>query len=133
MADGSDLPDFTPAPSRRTIAGWTPARQHAFVAAIAVGHGVRDAAAGVGLSARSAYHLRRSAGGADFAAAWDVARAMGDANLDETALGRVLGGERRTVFYRGAAVGERVVFDNGLLIRLLKLHDSRLRRKGVER
>ncbi len=125
--------DFIPAPSRRTVAGWTPARQRAFVAAIAAGHGVRDAAAGVGLTARSAYALRRSAGGASFAEAWDVARAMGAANLDETALGRVLNGERRTVFYRGQPVGERVIHDNGLLIKMLKLHHSRLRRMGVER
>ncbi len=60
-------PDFTPAPSRRRIAGWTPARQAAFIAALADGHSVSDAAASVSLSARSAYHLRRAPGATEFA------------------------------------------------------------------
>ena len=116
-------PDFIPAPSRRRIAGWTPARQAAFVAALFDGHGVRAAAASVGLTAQSAYALRRRADAADFALAWDVAIDVGAMKLGDTALDRALNGERRTVWYQGKAVGERVVYDNRLLIALLTRRD----------
>ena len=115
----SSAPDFIPAPSRRRIAGWTLARQVAFVAALADGHSVIAAAASVGLSARSAYKLRRQPEAGDFALAWDAAVAAGAMRLTETALDRALNGVRRTVYYQGKAVGERVVHDNRLLIAML--------------
>ena len=119
------LTDFVPAPSRRRIAGWTPARQAAFVAALFDGHSVRAAAASVGLTAQSAYALRRRADAADFAQAWDLALDAGAMKLADTALDRALNGERRTVWYRGKAVGERVIHDNRLLIALLTRRDRR--------
>jgi hypothetical protein len=122
-------PDFSPAQSRRRIAGWTPARQAAFVAALAEGHSVRDAAAGVGLSPRSAYALRRKADAAEFALAWAAAIDVGAMRLTETALSRALHGERRTVWYRGRAVGERVIHDNRLLLHLLTRQRSSPSRK----
>lgn len=118
-------PDFLPAASRRRIAGWTPARQAAFVAALFDGHSVRAAAASVGLTAQSAYALRRRADAADFAQAWDLALDAGAMKLADTALDRALNGERRTVWYRGKAVGERVIHDNRLLIALLTRRDRR--------
>ena len=119
------LTDFAPAPSRRRIAGWTPARQAAFVAALFCGHSVRAAAASVGLTAQSAYALRRRADAADFAQAWDLALDAGAMKLADTALDRALNGERRTVWYRGKAVGEQVIHDNRLLIALLTRRDRR--------
>ena len=112
-------PDFVPAPSRRRIAGWTPARQAAFLAAMADGHSVAAAAASVGLSARSAYQLRRAAGAGDFAAAWDGARGASMSRLDDTAIDRAIYGERRPIYYRGEAVGEKTVFNDRLLIDLI--------------
>lgn len=123
--------DFVPAISRRRIAGWTPARQADFITALAAGHGVRDAAASVGLSAQSAYRLRRGATVNDFALAWDAAIDAGALRLTETALERALHGERRTVYYRGKPVGERVTHDNRLLLALLARQHSRLSRKSV--
>ncbi len=117
-----------PCPTRRRIAGWTPARQAAFVAALADGHPVRAAAAAVGLSARSAYLLRARADAADFARAWDAAVDAGAEALDQTALARALHGERQTVFYRGRPVGERVVHDTRLLLGLLDRRGGRRRR-----
>ena len=118
-------PDFTPAPTRRRIAGWTPARQAAFVAALAEGHSVCDAAAGVGLSARSAYALRRHADAAEFALAWDAALDAGATRLSDTALSRAIHGDRRTVFYRGKAIGERVTYNETLVMFLLARQRSR--------
>ena len=127
------LADFTPAATRRRIAGWTPARQAAFVAALFDGHGVRAAAASVGLTAQSAYALRRRADAAGFAQAWDVAIEAGAMKLADTALDRALNGERRTVWYQGKAVGERVIYDNRLLLTLLTRQRERrsLRAKSV--
>lgn len=125
--------DFVPAPSRRRIAGWTPARQVAFVAALGTGHSVRDAAASVGLSPRSAYALRRQADCGEFAIAWDAAIDCGAMRLTETALDRALNGERRTVFYRGKAVGERVTYDTRLVLFLLERQRSRPSAKSVAR
>ncbi|MBV8971919.1 MAG: hypothetical protein JO290_06465 [Sphingomonadaceae bacterium] len=113
-------PDFTPAPTRRRVAGWTPARQAAFVAALAGGHDVATAAASVGLTPRSAYQLRRRAGAEDFALAWDAALESGALRLTETAIERAIQGERRPIFYRGRQVGERVTHNDRLLITLLK-------------
>ncbi len=113
-------PSFDPAPTRRRIAGWTPARQAAFIDALADGHPVRVAAASVGLSARTAYRLRQKAGAADFALAWDAALMAGAERLEQTALARALNGERRTVYYRGRVVGERVVHNDRLMLALLK-------------
>ena len=112
--------DFVPAPSRRTIAGWTPARQAAFIAALARGHAVAVAAASVGLTARSAYHLRRTTGGEDFALAWDAALLAGADCLADTAIERAINGTRRPIVHRGTVVGERVVHHDGLLMALLK-------------
>ena len=103
MTDAAEPWDFTPAPTRRRIAGWTPERQAAFIAALACGHTVGVAAAGVGLSARSAYQRRKAPGGAGFAEAWDVVLDAGSERLEQTALDRAINGERRTVFYRGKA------------------------------
>ncbi len=119
----SSTPTFVTVFSRRRIAGWTPARQAAFVAALFDGHSVRAAAASVGLTAQSAYALRRRADAADFALAWDVAIDVGAMKLSDTALDRALNGERRTVWYQGKAVGERVIYDNRLLIALLTRRD----------
>ncbi len=124
-------PDFIPAPSRRRISGWSPARQAAFVAALANGHSVRDAAASVGLSPSSAYALRRQPDAGPFALAWDAAVDCGAMRLTETALDRALNGERRTVYYQGKAVGERVFHDNTLLLALLKRQRLSPARKSV--
>ncbi len=77
MTDPSAPPsapiDFTPAAIRARRDGWTPERQRAFIAALALRPSVTAAAASVGLSARSAYKLRGKAGAEGFAAAWDRA------------------------------------------------------------
>jgi hypothetical protein len=53
----TDEAAFVPAVSRRRFAGWTPVRQTKFIAVLARGHGVCDAAAAAGLSQRSAVRI----------------------------------------------------------------------------
>lgn len=55
--------------------GWTPARQLAFLETLARTRSVSLAAKSAGMSREGAYRLRRRAGAALFAAAWD--RALG--------------------------------------------------------
>ncbi|WP_285018398.1 hypothetical protein [Novosphingobium sp. fls2-241-R2A-195] len=65
------VPAFAPVPVRPRKDGWTPARQAAFLGALAQGGGVEAAARRVGLSRESAYRLRTKPGAGSFAAAWD--------------------------------------------------------------
>lgn len=55
--------------------GWTPARQLAFLDALAATRSVTKAAAAAEMSRESAYRLRDRRDGALFAAIWDVALA----------------------------------------------------------
>ncbi len=65
----------SPVPRRARHDGWTPARQASFLAALAETRRVAVAATAAGLSASSAYRLRRHPAAIDFAAAWDAALA----------------------------------------------------------
>jgi len=56
---GPALPPFAPIPLRPRHDGWTPARQRAFIVALAETACVEEAAAHVGLSRAAAYALRR--------------------------------------------------------------------------
>lgn len=79
FAGGTAAPDaprnFVPVAMTRTRRdGWTPDRQHAFIAALARTAVVAKAARAVGMSAKSAYALhKRAKPGSSFARAWDDA------------------------------------------------------------
>ncbi len=62
--------------------GWTIPRRTVFIAAIAAGRGVADAAATVGMSRESAYRLAARPGGEAFALAWYAAATQGRAIAD---------------------------------------------------
>jgi hypothetical protein len=66
------VPAFAPVPLRSRAGGWTPAKQAAFLGALAVTGSVREAARRVGMSRMAAYRLRSRAGAESFAAAWDT-------------------------------------------------------------
>ena len=66
------LPAFHPLPCARHD-GWTAARQGAFLGWLAETRSVAEAAKRVSMGRESAYRLRRRAGAAGFAAAWDAA------------------------------------------------------------
>ncbi|MGG9078526.1 hypothetical protein, partial [Escherichia coli] len=69
---------LTPVPSGSTRHdGWTPERQRAFLQQLARIGVVSAAAGAVGMSAKSAYALRKRAGAESFAAAWEAALGEG--------------------------------------------------------
>jgi len=121
--DASDPLVFTPVPSARSRHdGWTPERQRAFIDALAQIGVVAAAARSVGMSAKSAYALRKRAGEeSGFARAWDVALRQGRAMAIDLSIERVFNGETVPIFYRGRQIGERVRHDNRLLIAALRV------------
>ena len=114
---------FTPVPTasaRRD--GFTPARQREFIAQLARIGVVSAAATAVGMSAKSAYALRKRAGEeSEFAAAWDSAVAEGRDLVLDLSIERAIKGEARPVFYRGRQIGERIHYDNRLIMTALRL------------
>lgn len=113
---------FTPVPGRARHDGWTPNRQRDFIAALARIGLVSAAAQAIGLSAKSAYALRRRAGAESFAAAWNAALTMGRDNARGVAIDRALNGVEKPIYYRGRQVGTRRVFNDRLLIAALRGH-----------
>ena len=117
------IPAFLPVPLRARADGWSPPRQAAFLAALALTRSVRAAAARVGMSRESAYRLRGRVGAASFAAAWDAAlarkvtpsRKVTPATLAARATGVLL----KPLLYAGRHVATVEKADNSALLRLL--------------
>ena len=68
--------DFTPAPTRKRIAGWTAERQRRFIDHLSVSGHVGEACALVSLSSTSFYRLCNRPGADSFVAACNAARAL---------------------------------------------------------
>lgn len=111
---------FTPVPFDRVRPdGWTERRQRDFITALAAMGSVLHAARAVGMTKRSAYQLRGRPGAESFAAAWDVALAIGYADFFELALERARHGVTTPRFYKGKQVGTRHRIDWRLAIAAL--------------
>lgn len=118
------LSAFTPAQlQRRRSTGWTPDRQRKFIEALAATACVTEAAASVGLSATSAYNLRRRPDAHAFRHAWDAAIDCGMRRLVDAALARAVHGVPVPIFYKGEQVGERREYPERLAMFLMRAHD----------
>lgn len=100
--------------------GWTPQRQHQFVQALAAMGVVARAAKAAGMSAASAYALRRRDGAADFASAWDVALTMARERVYAQAIERATVGIVTPRYYKGRQVGTHTRFDYRLALAVLR-------------
>lgn len=113
---------FAPVPLRRRAGGWTPAKQAAFLAQLALTGSVREAARRVGMSRETAYRLRAKPGGESFADAWDrvTGRGQGAARkvTPQGLRARALGGLLKPLIYRGHHVATVRKPDNSALLRL---------------
>jgi hypothetical protein len=115
------LTEFEPVPrqcARRD--GWTPDRQRRFIAALADLGSVRSAAHAVNMAPEGAYQLRRHADAGEFCAAWEAALARGVQRLEDVAMERALNGVEVPVYHFGAVVGVRRVYNDRLLMFLLR-------------
>ena len=99
--------------------GWTPERIRIFLEALAEYGVVGDAARAAGMSARSAYKLRRSAGGRPFHYAWRAALQHACARIEDEVMSRAIHGCKEVIVRDGQVVGERHRFDNRLTMAVL--------------
>ena len=120
----AETASFTPIALRAREDGLTPARQIAFIMALAECGSVTQACHVAGVSREAAYVLRRAARGADFAAAWDGALGVAVQTLKDLAMERAVCGETVTRYYKGEVIGQDVKHDNRLLMFLLQKHDA---------
>lgn len=119
---------FQPNPdpdSTRTIRhdGLTPDRQAQFLAALAATGNVSDAAAAAGVSRTALYRFRNSAEGAAFQARWGEALQEAVSELADIAFGRARNGVSEPVWYKGEKIGERIRYNDRLLMFMLRAHD----------
>jgi hypothetical protein len=125
-----DLPVFTPVPVKPRHDGWTPARQRAFIGALADTGSVSRAARYVNMSPEGAYYLRRRPGAEGFRRAWEAALDLGVQRLKDIAYERAIDGQLSPVFVAGKLRGFRRVRNDRLLMFCLRMNarDERGRR-----
>lgn len=117
------VPSFTPVPRRcKRHDGWTPARQRAFIDALAETGSVKHAAARINMAAEGAYYLRRQPGAESFAAAWAAALDYGVQQLADIAIDRARDGVPVPIFHNGEQVGEKRWYNDRLLMFILRHH-----------
>jgi hypothetical protein len=114
------LPAFTPVPRRYRHDGWTPARQKAFVEALADTGCVERAARMTNMSSENAYVLRRSAGADEFRRAWEAALDFGLKRMKDIAFERAIEGQLVPVFVAGKLLGFRRKRNDALLMFCLR-------------
>jgi hypothetical protein len=132
MQDSPEIA-FTPVPLARSRRdGWSAERQQRFIELLAQIGLVAVCARAVGMSAKSAYALRKRPGAEDFANAWDEAVGLGRFAAEVQAIDRAMHGERRPIFYQGRQVGERTVYNDKLLIAVLRAKHPKYAGGGFE-
>jgi len=116
-----DLIAFTPVPREKDRSnGWKPEVQRAFIEALADTGSVKAACRAVGRADHGAYRLRRHPEGAEFAAAWDAALDHGIRRIEDVAMDRALNGVDVPVYSYGKLVGMRTVYNDRLLMFMLR-------------
>lgn len=107
------IPEFAPVPLKRSRRdGWTPERQRGFIVTLANTGCVAAAARSAGMGVTSAYALRRRAGAATFAAAWDTALHDARRRSLEVAMRTVFAGAIVPQTYRGNFTGTLIRKDD---------------------
>jgi hypothetical protein len=114
-------PEFLPVPRQcNRHDGWTAERQQGFIRALMETGSVRAAAHAVNMTPEGAYHLRRHPGAGSFRKAWEQALAAGVQRLEDLAMDRALNGEEVPVYSYGKLVGTRRVWNDRLLMFILR-------------
>ncbi|RZF63579.1 hypothetical protein EWE75_15485 [Sphingomonas populi] len=132
--DRPALPDFAPVPRKYRHDGWTPARQKAFIEALADTGAVSRAARMVNMAQANCYTLRRAPGAEEFRRAWDAALDFGVQRLKDVAFERAIEGYLVPVFVGGKLAGYRRKTNDALLMFCLRHYgqDAQGRRTKVE-
>ncbi|MBO9498613.1 MAG: hypothetical protein J7496_11340 [Novosphingobium sp.] len=115
------LPAFAPVPRHSNRHdGWTPERQRNFIEALADTGSVKSAAHAVNMTPEGAYQLRRHPEAGEFRKAWEAALALGVQRIEDVAMDRALNGVEVPVYHFGEVVGWRTVYNDYLLMFLLR-------------
>lgn len=122
-----------PVPVRPRADGWTTAKQLAFVRWLGDLGSVAEAAAMVGMSTAGAYRLRKRAGAASFATAWDGALLHAGEDLMARSIRRAVDGTAIPVIRGRRITRVRRVYDDGLLMKLIQRVDGRKQRRQHRR
>lgn len=133
-AHGHDPDDYiwipVPRPGRKSAArhdGWTPERQRDFIEHLADSGSVTEAAQVAGMTPQSAYRLRRSRKGKQFATAWEAAIGHAMRKLTDVALDRaILGAEDRIITKDGVHIYTKYKPSDRLLMFLLRAHQPHI-------
>lgn len=116
-----ELPPFTPVPRQcNRHDGWTPARQVAFIEALADTGSVAAACKAVDMSTVGAYYLRRQPGATSFREAWQAALQLGVARVEDVAMDRALNGVEEPLYSYGKLIGSRTRYNDRLLMFILR-------------
>ncbi|SHN58283.1 hypothetical protein [Erythrobacter sanguineus] len=116
-----ELPPFAPVPRQcQRHDGWTPARQCAFIEALADTGSVAAACKAVNMSERGAYHLRRQPGAEEFRHAWDIALDLGVRRVEDVVMDRALNGVQEPLYSYGKLIGTRTRYNDRLLMFILR-------------
>ena len=115
------LPTFSPVPRKCTRHdGWTPARQSAFIEALADTGSVHAACKAVNMSSEGAYALRRQPGAESFRKAWERALDLGVQRIEDVAMDRALNGVDEPLYSYGKLIGTRKRYNDRLLMFMLR-------------
>ena len=125
--------EFDTVPVRDRHDGWTPERQHAFIAALAESGCVAEACRTVGMTSQSAYRLRRHFDAQGFRLAWDAALGYAIRRLSDAVMSRAIHGVSVPHYFKGEVVGEHRRYDERLAMFLLRYRDPARYAKGWDR
>lgn len=129
-----DSPEDTPAPTPNPLAftpvprqcerenGWTPEVQRAFIEWLADLGSVTEACRMVGRSTRGAYRLKRHPEAGEFAAAWAAALAIAVGMVEDYAIDRAINGVEVPIFAYGDKLATRRVYNDRLVMFMLRNH-----------
>ena len=123
IVPGPQVPEFTPAPTRKRRAGWTAERQRKFVEHYAVNGHAGEACAMVGLSCSSLYRLCNRPGADSFVAACNAARILAATRASAIVWDRAINGRVERFYKDGELVLERRIPSDHLLTWLLSRLD----------
>lgn len=124
-AHGFDPAEYDWLPVRRKprVDGWSSEKQRLFIATLADTGSVTLAARTVGMTAKSAYTLRRAPDGAGFDRAWTAAIRRAMSRLIDVCMERALEGTEEPIHDReGRVIGTRVRHHDRMAMFLLRAH-----------
>lgn len=130
------VPAFSPVPLRARADGWTPLRQAAFLAELALTRCASEAARRVGMARETAHRLRRRPGSESFAESWAAVLGERPEERRKITTGelhrRTCHGLLKPVIHGGKHVATLELADDSALLRVLRIHHRARSRRAAQ-